>query len=82
MATSSQAASAAKGLTGPKDFYGIEASLFVVDGLGSGAFTSNEGSTAHVAGPRGLSIAQPHIDVEGIENEGVFGTRASAGDAP
>lgn len=81
MATSSHAASAAKGLTGPMDFFGI-GTLFVIDGLANGGFTGNDEAFAQVAGDRGLSSAQPHIGVGVIGNEGVPGTWRSVGGTP
>lgn len=79
MATSSHAAAAAKGLTGPMDFFGIATSLFVIDGFGNVEFTGNDEALAQIAGDRGLSSAQPHIGVVVIENEGVPGTWSSIG---
>lgn len=81
MATSSQAASAAKGPRGPMHFNGVENPYFVFAGIGNADDYGNEAIVVHVAAIRGLSSAQPHFGIEEFANEGLFAPSPVAGGA-
>lgn len=81
MATSSHAAPAAKGLTGPMHFNGNEISIFAVAAIGNAVDYGNEAAFVHVAAIRGLSSAQPHISIEEFADEGLFGPMWAIGGA-
>lgn len=80
MATSSQAAPAAKGLTGPMHFNGIETPCFVFAGIGNAYEYGNE-AAFNAAAIRGLSSAQPHIGIVEFADEGLFAPSSVVGGA-
>ena len=78
MATSSHAAPAAKGPTGPMIFNGIEKPYFVFAGICDADDYRNEAAFVHVAPVRGLSSAQPH-GIEAVADEGLFAPSSLVG---
>lgn len=81
MATSSHAAPAAKGPTGPMFINGIETPYFVFAGIGNAAGYGKEAAFIHGAAIRGWSSAQPHIGIEEFAHEGLFPPSPVAGGA-